>query len=99
MRREGEIKTAIPNRLAIVVDILAYAVSFLSLAFTFDQVRIIWLGNNVSGISLLSWIFYTLSACVWFFYGCIHKDKVITVTNFVWVVFSVLIVVGIFLHR
>lgn len=77
------------------VDTLAYFVSLLSLVFTLDQVRIVWVEHEVSGISLLSWVFYTISAFVWFYYGVVHKDKVLVVTNVLWTVFSLFVVVGI----
>lgn len=57
------------------VDSLVYIVSILSLLFTLDQVRIVWIENNASGVSLLSWIFYTISSLVWLFYGILHKEK------------------------
>jgi uncharacterized protein with PQ loop repeat len=80
------------------IDALAYGVSILSLFFTIDQVRIIWINHNASGVSLISWVFYTVSAAVWVFYGYIHKDRVIFITNGVWVAFSVFIVVGVALY-
>jgi uncharacterized protein with PQ loop repeat len=80
------------------VDSLAYAISILSLMFTVDQVKIIWLDQRADGVSLLSWTFYTLSAFVWLGYGLIHKDKVITITNFLWVIFSLFIVIGIIIY-
>jgi uncharacterized protein with PQ loop repeat len=83
------------RRLVIGVDALAYAVSFLSLLFTLDQIRIVWIDRNVSGVSLLSWAFYAASAFVWLCYGLIHKDKVIAITNLLWVAFSLFVVVGV----
>jgi len=80
------------------VDMLAYIVSILSLLFTVDQVRIIWIEQNAAGVSFLSWTFYTISALVWFFYGIIHRDRVLIITNFLWVMFSFFIVVGIVMY-
>ncbi len=80
------------------VDSLVYIVSILSLLFTLDQVRIVWIENNASGVSLLSWIFYAISSLVWLFYGILHKEKIVTITNLLWVVFSLFVVVGILSH-
>jgi uncharacterized protein with PQ loop repeat len=77
------------------IDVLAYIVSILSLLFTIDQVRIIWVEHRPSGVSFLAWAFYTISAFIWFLYGVIHKDKVIVTTNFLWFVFSLLVVIGV----
>jgi len=80
------------------VDALAYIVSILSLLFTVDQVRIIWVEHQSSGVSLLSWGFYAISALVWFIYGLIHKDRVIVNTNFLWFAFSLLVVIGVVVY-
>ena len=80
------------------IDVLAYIVSILSLLVTVDQVRIIWVEHHSSGVSFLSWGFYAISAFVWFIYGLIHKDKVIATTNFLWFVFSLLVVIGVVVY-
>ena len=77
------------------IDVLAYIVSSLSLLFTVDQVRIIWIEHHPVGVSFLSWAFYTASALVWFIYGVVHKDKVILTTNLLWFALSLLVVIGV----
>jgi uncharacterized protein with PQ loop repeat len=99
LRRKGDSSPEKRSkRLVTDVDVLVYIVSTLSLIFTTDQVRIIWIGHNVGGVSLLSWSFYTLSAVVWSFYGYIHKDKIIIITNSLWGVLSLIIVIGVMIY-
>lgn len=81
------------------VDVLAYVVSILSLLFTLDQVQLIWVEKNAGGVSFLAWTFYTISALVWFLYGIVYKDRVLITTNFLWIIFSFFIVVGIIIYR
>ena len=81
------------------MDTLAYVASTLSLVFTADQLRIIWIGHNASGVSPLAWFFYTVSSSVWLMYGYVHKEKVLLITHSVWVVMSSLIFLGILLYR
>jgi len=90
--------TAKPRQRVFSIDVLAYIVSSLSLLFTVDQVRIIWVDHHPSGVSFLSWTFYTISALVWFIYGVAHKDNVIVTTNFLWFVFSLLVVIGVVVY-
>ncbi len=99
LRRRRYLKTvAKPASLVLGVDMLAITVSILSLVFTLDQVRIIWVEHNASGVSFLSWVFYTASASVWLCYGLLHRDKVIMITNCAWVLFSLFIVIGIAIY-
>jgi uncharacterized protein with PQ loop repeat len=81
-----------------IMDTLAYVASFLSLFLTLDQVRIVWINHNVSGVSLIAWAGYALSSAVWLAYGYMHKDRVLLITNILWVVMSALIVLGIFMY-
>ncbi len=81
------------------IDALAYLVSLLSLFFTLDQVRIIWVEQNADGVSLISWVFYTLSSIIWLVYGIAHKDRVLIITNFLWVLFSICVVAGVALYQ
>lgn len=83
------------RRRIVGIDTLAYTVSILSLLSTADQVRIVWVEHNTSGVSFLSWAFYTMSALVWFVYGIVHKDKVLIITNFLWAAFALAIVIGV----
>ena len=97
-RKEKLSKDERSKRLVSRVDILAYIVSILSLIFTTDQIRIIWIEHDASGVSLLAWSFYTLSAGVWFLYGYIHKEKILVITNLLWVAFSLIIIIGVMIY-
>jgi uncharacterized protein with PQ loop repeat len=80
------------------IDTLAYIVSILSLLFTGDQIRIIWFEHRAGGVSVLSWLFYTISAFVWLVYGLVHKDKALIITNFLWVAFALAVVIGVVVY-
>ena len=100
LRKRGDIPTvARSKRLVRIVDMIAYIVSFSSLFFTLDQARLIYIEHKVIGVSLLTWIFYAVSSSVWFFYGYIHKDRVLLVTNFCWILVNISIVVGVLVYR
>jgi len=81
------------------IDTLAYIVSILSLLFTADQIRINWIKHDAGGVSFLSWLFYAISAFVWLVYGLVHKDKVLIVTNFLWVAFALAVVIGVVMYK
>lgn len=99
LRRRGLATTSPKSkRLVRGIDALAYCASSLSLFFTLDQVRIIWIDHNAAGLSMLAWVFYTLSSCIWLGYGVLHKEKVIMVTNSLWIVMNFAVVSGILLY-
>src|SRR5262249_28092370 len=98
-RKELSATDAKPRRLASGIDALAYIVSILSLLFTADQIRIIWVAHDARGVSFLSWLFYAISAFVWLIYGFVHKDKVLIITNFLWVAFALAVVIGVMTYK
>jgi Sugar efflux transporter for intercellular exchange len=92
--RQTPLATARSWALVRLTDYMVYAASGLSILFTTDQARIVWIDHNVSGISLPAWGCYLVSSSVWIFYGWVHKDRTILIMNTLWVFMYVLIVVG-----
>ncbi len=78
---------------------LVYLATTLSLLFTLDQARLVWLEHNAAGVSPLSWSFYTLSSLVWFAYGYVHRDRIILTTQFLWVIVNLTVALGVFIYR
>jgi uncharacterized protein with PQ loop repeat len=83
----------------MTIDALAYAASLMSLLFTSDQLRIIYVEHNAAGVSAISWTWYTIAAFVWLLYGWVKKDRVLVITNALWTIFSALIVLGVAMYR
>lgn len=65
---------------------------------TVPQIIQIWSSKNDSGVSLVTWLFYTLTSTVWLFYGFKIKDKPIIVSGILWVASQALVVIGILIH-
>lgn len=97
MKRRGHL-IAGNAKLMHPIDTAAYIASFMSLAFSTDQARIIWVDHNAAGVSFLMWAMSTISSVIWYFYGVVHKDKIITVVNAIWIVLSLVILAGVVLY-
>lgn len=98
LRRKGHTATVPQKRVASRLDALVYAVSITGMVVTLDQVRLIWIDHNAAGVSLLTWSFYTVSACVWCGYGYIHKDNVLFLTNTLWIIINGLVAFGVMIY-
>lgn len=98
LRRKGKVATQPTSKVASRLDMLVYAVSITGMVVTLDQVRLIWIDHNTAGVSLITWAFYTVSACVWTGYGYIHKDKVLIFTNALWIVVNGLVAFGVMIY-
>lgn len=80
------------------VDKAIYVAIIFGLVMTIPQVTRIWFEKNAAGVSVLSWSAYMLIAIFWLMYGFIHQEKPIIVTNILWILMDIFIVVGIFIY-
>ena len=72
--------------------------SVLTMLMTVPQVLTIWVGRNASGVSLISWASYLLSACLWFVYGVQKRDKTIYLACIGWILLDAAVVIGVIVH-
>lgn len=67
--------------------------SVATMLMTVPQVVAVWSGD-ASGVSVLSWGAYLVSACLWFVYGWRKRDKTIYLACIGWIALDAAIVVG-----
>ena len=72
--------------------------SVFTMLMTVPQVLTIWVGGDAGGVSLISWVSYLISACLWFVYGLQKRDKTIYLACVGWVLLDVAIVIGVIVH-
>jgi uncharacterized protein with PQ loop repeat len=82
-----------------VLDKALPVLSVFTMVMTVPQVWSVWVDGNVSGVSLLSWGAYLVSACLWFFHGLPRRDKAIWVACIGWVLLDAAVVAGILWRR
>lgn len=90
-----------PSRKKIIriVDRAIYLIGTLAVLMTIPQVLKIWIEQNPSGVSLLTWSTYLISTSFWILYGILHKAKpIIFVYSFAFIL-NILIVVGLIVYR
>jgi uncharacterized protein with PQ loop repeat len=79
---------------AIAVYIVVFIGQFISL----DQVRLVWLERETSGVSFMTWAFFTVSSSAWCAYGYIRKDRVLVLTNCIWICINGAVALGVLMH-
>ena len=72
--------------------------SVFTMLMTIPQVYVVWVKNDVAGVSLLSWLAYLLSAVLWFVYGWQKRDKTIYLACIGWVLLDAAIVAGVIVY-
>lgn len=80
-------------------DKLVLPVALIAPFMTLPQVFEVWGKGKVDGVSPITWFGYALGSGLWVVYGLIHKEKPLTIANFLLVVFDISIVIGVLVHR
>lgn len=81
-----------------IIDTIIYGVAVLGIVATIPQATKIWIGQEASGVSLLAWSGYLITAFFWLAYGIIHREKPVIFAYLLWIFLDALIVVGIIVH-
>lgn len=72
--------------------------SLVTMVMTVPQVLTIWIGHNATGVSLVSWTAYLVSACLWFVHGLQRRDKTIYLPCVGWAVLDLAVVTGVLVY-
>lgn len=65
---------------------------------TLPQVFQVFSTQDAKGLSLLTWVLWTLLSVLWCVYGALHKETPIVVSNLIYIVLQSAVVVAIFMY-
>ena len=77
-----------------IMDKLAYVAAVSGPLLTLPQVIKIWAAGNAGGVSILTWGSYFIGSFFWLYYGILHNEKPIILTNLLWTVVNALVLIG-----
>lgn len=66
---------------------------------TIPQVLTIYIDKQVAGISVISWMFYSISALLTLAYGIVHGLRPLIVSSILWLIVDIIIIVGCIIYR
>ena len=73
--------------------------SVFTMLMTVPQVVSVWSGPPPRGVSLVSWVSYLFSACLWLVYGIQKRDKTIYLACIGWILLDLAVVIGVLVRR
>ena len=83
-----------PNKWIKFLDRFLLIVAILGPLVTLPQILKIYVEQNSTGVSALTWGLFALFNIPWIVYGVVHKDKPIAIGYSLWLVTNVVISVG-----
>ena len=87
-----------PKKMIRWLDKIVLFIAIVGPIANIPQIMKIYVENNISGLSPITWISYLLMAIPWLVYGFVHKEKPIITTYILWSITNLIIVIGIFIH-
>lgn len=87
-----------PNPAIAWFDRLIIAVGIVNAIATIPQVLQIWVSQDATGVSLVSWSYYAFAAVMFLIYGFLHRELPIIVNYSVASLLYVLVVIGTYLY-
>ena len=70
------------------------AMSVFTIVMTVPQIWTIWVGHQATGVSVLSWSAYLVSALLWFWHGLRKRDRNIYLACIAWILADSAVIVG-----
>ena len=104
VKRQQKIKHRVkqkikPNSRIKLIDKLIMFIAPLGPLTHIPQIMKIYIEKNAAGVSLVSWIAFTILIIPWFFYGVVHRQKPIVLSSTLLFLFDLSIVIGILLYQ
>jgi len=87
-----------PNKFIRRYDEFMWLVAIIVPLMAIPQIYKIWVFRSAQDVSLISWTAFMLSGCAWLVYSIIHKDKPLIINSLLWVIFDLLVIIGILLY-
>lgn len=86
------------NKWIRTLDNFLMMVALIGPVMDFPQLFKIYYLKNAAGVSLITWVLYTIICIPWLAYGLVHKEKPIILAYSLWLVSNLVVVCGILLY-
>lgn len=87
-----------PDKKVRTLDKLIYVVGVVGPLMILPQIIKIFVLKEAQGVSLLSYSSLVILSGIWLWYGIVHKEKPIIITNSLWMVLHAIIVIGVLIY-
>jgi len=82
------------GKMTVFLERLMIFVAVVGPFANLPQLLKIWIKKKTNGVSLVSWILFSILSLVWLIYGIVKKDKYIIIALGITLILQLLIVIG-----
>ena len=76
------------------LDVAVYVAGILGPAMSLPQVILVYVGQDVAGISVISWFGWAILDIPFIIYGFAHKERPIVITYTLWMLINLSVAIG-----
>ena len=76
------------------LDVTVYAAGILGPVMSLPQVILVYVGQDVAGISVISWLGWAILDIPFIIYGFAHKERPIIITYTLWMLINLSVAIG-----
>ncbi len=80
------------------LDKAIYGVGVIGPIMTIPQIALVFGHKSAEGLSVITWVTYTILSLFWLMYGIVHKEKPIIISNILWILANGLVALGAFIY-
>src|SRR3990167_1939878 len=73
---------------------IVYAAGIIGPIIALPQVILVYVGQDVAGISVISWLGWAILDIPWIVYGFVHKERPIIITYTLWMIINFSVAIG-----
>jgi len=77
------------------LDVAVYIAGILGPIMSLPQVILVYVGQDVAGISVISWLGWAILDIPFIIYGFAHKERPIIVTYTLWMMINLSVAIGV----
>ena len=82
------------GKMTVFLERLMIFVAVVGPFANLPQLLKIWIKKKTNGVSLVSWILFSILSLVWLIYGIVKRDKYIIIALGITLILQLLIVIG-----
>ena len=82
------------GKMTVFLERLMIFVAVVGPFANLPQLLKIWIKKKTNGVSLVSWILFSILSIVWLIYGIVKRDKYIIIALGITLILQLLIVIG-----
>lgn len=87
------------NKKRILINSLIIPVAIIQPLMTVPQIVAVFTNKSARDVSIATWITFDVASIFWFYYGLVHRERAIIITQSLWLIVQTTLILGILLYK